>query len=254
MRYRSRKRQTEERIDNMTTRKTFLFSAAAMLVALSAPAKADILVSSSESHSIEHFGNDGTWLSTFATTGPRTPYGLAANPVSGDVYVATLTGTILRYKSNGQPSANWDTLAVPPDGNPVESVLFDKTGNLWAATYFGESGYVAKIYKYAAANLSQANPQPSDTILTGLRRGNQMAFDQKGNICIASYFGANVRCFDPNNQHAQTFDYHDELIAAGIYGPGGFAFDGANHLYVDAVQTGLVGKDLAPTRAPSHNS
>ena len=161
------------------------------------------------------------WIDTFATTGPRTPYGIAASPkgpAKGDIFVATFTGTILRYHSNGQPTAHWESFNVPPDGNPVESVLFDPhTGDLWVATYFGESGYVANLYRYAAQDLVLPNPQPVDTIATGLRRGNQMAFDQQGNLCVASYFGQTVRCFDTGN-HAQTFDYNAELAASGIFG------------------------------------
>jgi hypothetical protein len=98
------------------------------------------------------------------------------------------------------------------------------------ATYFGEAGYVANLYRYAAQDLVLPKPQPIDTIATGLRRGNQMAFDQQGNLCVASYFGQTVRCFDPNN-HAQTFDYNAELAPSGIL-PGGIAFDAQNHLYI----------------------
>jgi DNA-binding beta-propeller fold protein YncE len=207
---------------------------------------ADTLVSSSESHSIEWFSNRGVWQDTFATTGARTPLGLAVSPVNGDVYVATFTGTILRYHSNERPTANWDTFNIPFDGNVVESLLFDKSGNLWVATYFGESGYVANLYKYSAASLKQPNPAPVDTIPTGLRRGNQMAFDRLGDLCIASFLNETVRCFDLNT-HMQAFDYGAELT--GIE-PAGIAFDGGNHLYVANVFTGQVLKEQTPHAGP----
>src|SRR5260370_40463784 len=75
-------------------RKMLLFVVSVSLLGISSLAKADILVASSESHSIEWFTNKGAWIGTFATTGPRVPYGLAQNPVNGDVFVATFTGTI----------------------------------------------------------------------------------------------------------------------------------------------------------------
>lgn len=230
--------------------RNLLFLAVPLLVlAIGSPVKADILISSNESHSIERFSNDGNWLGTFATTGPRIPYGVAVNPANGDVYVATFTDTVLRYQSNGQPSVNGEAFDVPSEGNPIESLIFDQDGNLWVATYFGESGYVARIYQYSAQELLNKTPQPVDTILTGLRRGNQMAFDQQGNLCIASYFGANVRCFDLTPNHAQTFDYHNELLAAGI-NPGGFAFDAQNLLYVSGEYSGFVAKEQAAQTGP----
>ena len=236
-------------INNSIMRKTLFLLVSVSLLGISSLAKADILVGSSESHSIEWFSNKGTWIGTFATTGARVPYGLAQSPVNGDVFVATFTGTILRYHSNGQPTVNWDTFNTPPDGNPVESVLFDPvSGDLWVATYYGESGYVANLYRYLAASLTTPNPQLIDTIPTGLRRSNQMAFDRQRNLCVASYFGDEVRCFDPNN-HAQTFDYNAELVAGGIAAPGGFAFDAQNHLYVNDA-FGQVGVEQVPHVGP----
>jgi hypothetical protein len=237
--------------NTMLRKMCFLVLSLSILV-IPSLARADILASSNESHSIEWFSRNGTWLSTFATTGPRTPYGLAASPsgpASGDVFVATFTGTILRYHSNGQPTSNWDSFTIPPDGNPVESVLFDPvSGDLWVATYFGESGYVANLYRYGAASLTAPNPQLIDTIPTGLRRSNQMAFDRQRNLCVASYFGDEVRCFDPIT-HAQTFDYNAELVAGGIAAPGGFAFDAQNHLYVNDA-FGQVGIEQVPHVGP----
>jgi hypothetical protein len=236
-------------INNSIIRKMLSLVVSVSLLGISSLAKADILVASSESHSVEWFNNKGAWIGTFATTGPRVPYGLAQNPVNGDVFVATFTGTILRYHSNGQPAANWDTFNVPPDGNPVESVLFDPvSGDLWVATYFGESGYVANLYRYAAASLTAPNPQLIDTLPTGLRRSNQMAFDRQRNLCVASYFGDEVRCFDPIT-HAQAFDYNPELVASGIVAPGGFAFDAQNHLYVNDA-FGRIGVEQVPHVGP----
>lgn len=232
----------------LVTKKILLLAALLAVPAITSPAKAGILVSSSESHSIESFSNDGSWIGTFATTGPRIPMGLAASPITGDVYVATFTSTILRYQGNGQPSVDWDTFNIPAaEGNIVESVLFDVAGNLWVATYFGEAGYVARIYKYSAADLILPNPQPSDVIETGLRRGMQMAFDRLGSICVLSYFDPTVRCFDPNS-HAQTFDYRAELVDGN--NPGGFAFDADNRIFVSGAYSGRVFKEEVPHVGP----
>jgi len=247
-------RNSEHAVNNTIMKRMLPLVVGLVLLATSSLARADILVSNSESHSIEWFNNNGVWIDTFATTGPRTPYGIAASPkgpAKGDIFIATFTRTILRYHSNGsngQPTADWETFNVPPDGNPVESVLFDPhTGDLWVATYFGESGYVANLYRYAAQDLVLPNPQPIDTIATGLRRGNQMAFDAQGNLCVASYFGQTVRCFDPNN-HAQTFDYNAELAPSGIL-PGGIAFDAQNRLYISGFP-GQVGVEQVPHVGP----
>lgn len=141
-------------INNPIIRKTLCLVVMVSMLGISSLAQADILVGSSESHSIEWFTNRGAWIGTFATTGPRIPLGLAQNPLNGDVFVATFTGTILRYHSNGQPTVNWETFNVPPDGNPVESILFDPvSGDLWVATYFGESGYLANQGKVLGTNV-----------------------------------------------------------------------------------------------------
>jgi hypothetical protein len=193
---------------------------------------ADVLVSSSESHSIEWFGGDGGWISTFASTGPRIPIGLAQSPLNQIVYVATYTNTILRYGSNGQPfSGGWDTFTLPASaaGNIVESLLFNSAGDLYVATYYGTSGYTQTIYRYPAAALAAANPTPIDTITTTLKRGDQMAFDEAQNLCIASWADEDVICIDQAT-HAVVFDYKPEILASTplfspVLEPVGLAFE-----------------------------
>src|SRR5579864_7278515 len=80
-----------------------------------------ILVASSRSNSIEEFNTSGTWLRTFATTGPYSPDALAQSPLSGDIFVTTiygsgpqvgqLTNKILRYRQGGRFTVDWDTFA-----------------------------------------------------------------------------------------------------------------------------------------------
>src|SRR5271169_1403886 len=72
----------------------------------------------------------GTWIKTFASTGPWIPLGIAASPVTSDVFVATNTGPtnniILRYHSGGSPlgpsGSYWSTFDLFPyfSQNPVQ--------------------------------------------------------------------------------------------------------------------------------------
>jgi hypothetical protein len=198
---------------NILRRTLVLF--AWIMVCKTAPC-ADALVSSSESHSIEWFADNGAWISTFASTGARIPVGLAQSPIDENVYVATYTNTILRYGSNGQPfSGGWDTFTLPESaaGNVVESLMFDSAGDLYVATYYGTSGYTQVIYRYHAAALTAPNPSPFDTITTTLKRGDQMAFDGAGNLCIASWADEDVICIDTAT-HTVVFDYKTEILAS----------------------------------------
>ncbi len=64
-----------------------VFAAAASLHA------ENILVASSRSNSVEEFDTSGTWMRTFATTGPYGPVALAQSPVTGDIFVTTIWGS-----------------------------------------------------------------------------------------------------------------------------------------------------------------
>ena len=210
----------------------------ATVVLPTARAEADVLVTSSESHSIEWFHNNGTWIDTFASTGPRAPLGIAQSPKTGDVFVSSATTTILRYSSDGRPTSNWDTFTLPSSsgGNTIEGLLFDGAGNLYVGTEFGTSGYAQVIYVYPAAALALPNPLPAFPIPTGLERGNQLAFDAAGDICIGAFIDETVRCFDPSSG-VLVFDYHAEVLASGIsptIEPTGLAFDAAGHLYLNS--------------------
>lgn len=216
--------------------------------------EADILVTSSESHSIEWFHDNGAWIDTFATTGPRTPFSIAQSPTTGDVFVSTPTTTILRYASDGQPTANWDTFVLPANAgaNGVEGILFDGAGNLYVATQFGTSGATQIIYIYPAKLLGSANPAPGPHIATGLKRGNQLAFDRGGNICIASFIDETARCFDRSTL-AQVYDYNTEVLASGIsptIEPTGLAFDSAGRLYLNSTFAGQLVVEQAQRSGP----
>ena len=98
----------------------------------------------------EEFTTSGTWIRTFATTGPYAPLALAQSPVTGDIFVTTiwgsgpaagqLTNRILRYHEKGVFDVNWDTFTVECGACPsaaTQSLLFDPSGNLWVATAYG---------------------------------------------------------------------------------------------------------------------
>ncbi|MGO8986761.1 MAG: hypothetical protein ACLPHI_05220 [Terriglobales bacterium] len=209
-------------------------------LAIPAHAVVNELVGSSESHSLEKFDSSGNWIKTFASTGPWVSLGIAASPVTGDVFVATNTQTILRYSKSGASfgpkGTYWSTFSLPSsaNGNPGEGLLFDPSGNLYVATYFGTSGYQVEIFKYSASQLSKKTPAPAGLpIVTTVGRGDQMAWDVFGNICIASFIAPNtVQCYDPGTG-ILAFDYASEIQPPGIQ-PVGLAFGPNNNLIVDS--------------------
>jgi hypothetical protein len=131
------------------------------LFALPAYAVTNELVGSAESHSIEKYDSSGNWIKTFASTGPYYPVGIAASPITGDVFAATLTSTILRYTKTGAsfgPSGSyWSTFNMSSQvgSNPLQALLFDASGDLYLATNYGESGdgYTVEIFEYSAKEL-----------------------------------------------------------------------------------------------------
>jgi hypothetical protein len=151
------------------------FGLAITLLAIPAEAVVNELVGSSESHSIEKFNSSGIWLRTFASTGPWIPFGLAVSRVTHDVFVATQMASavpltenvILRYTPAGGlfgPGGKyWSTFDLYPyfGVNPVESLLFDSSGNLYVASHYGTSGYQVVIQKFPAAQLLNKTPVPS---------------------------------------------------------------------------------------------
>ncbi|HLY16424.1 MAG TPA: hypothetical protein VKR61_04335 [Bryobacteraceae bacterium] len=235
---------------------------AVLLASASLHAAEQVLVASNRSSSIEQFTTSGTWVRTFATTGPYAPTSLAQSPVTGEIFVTTmwtsgtpgqLTNIILRYQVNGHFDTNWDTFKVacgaPCPTSDTQSLLFDSSGNLWVATAYGEDlGGPIYIFKYLAADLTLPNPtaQPNP-IVADMYRGDQMAFNASGNLCIAGFIDEDVQCFDTSTG-AQTADYRTEIHASAVGGiePAGLAFDGANRLYLTSVFTGQVLKELKP--------
>jgi hypothetical protein len=63
---------------------------AVLLGSASLHAEENILVASTRSNSLEQFTPSGTWVATFATTGPYAPSALAQSPLTGEIFVTTL--------------------------------------------------------------------------------------------------------------------------------------------------------------------
>ena len=238
---------------------------ALLLGSASLHAAEEILVASQRSNSLEQFTPGGTWVRTFATTGPYAPTSIAQSPLTGEIFVTTmwtsgtqigqLANVILRYRVNGQFDTNWDTFTVSCGDfacgtSSTLSMLFDSSGNLWVATADGEDlGEPIYIFKYLAADLTGPNPpaQPNP-IVADMFRGDQMAFNKSGNICIAGFIDEDVQCFDTSTS-AQTADYRTEIHASGVspaIQPAGLAFDGDNRLYLTSVFAGQVVREVKP--------
>src|SRR5271170_3700721 len=228
------------------------------LLALPAYAVTDELVGSAESHSIEKFDSTGNWIKTFASTGPYYPVGIAASPITGDVFAATLTATVLRYTkggaSFGPKGAYWNTFNMTSlvGSNPPEALLFDPSGNLYVATNYGESGagYTVEIFKYLAKNLTKQAPQPvGSPIITNIQQAGQMAWDAFGDLCIASWYAPQgVQCFNPSTG-VLVYDYSPEFLNQGIE-PIGLAFNSDNILTVSNLFTGQVFTETAARTGP----
>jgi hypothetical protein len=230
----------------------------------------NILVASSRSNSIEEFGfTTGTalpsWIRTFATTGPYAPVALAQNPKTGEIFVTTLwasgpsigqlTNRILRYGKSGSFDVNWDSFTVVCDvcyTTATQSLLFDRSGNLLVATAYGDgtANGPIHIFKYLAADLTLPNPpaQPNPIIVL-MQRGNQMAFNGAGHLCIAGFIDRDVQCFDPSTGAKTAENYHAEILASSVspgIEPAGLAFDSANRMYLTSVFGGQVVKEVNP--------
>jgi hypothetical protein len=232
---------------------------AALLGSHSLFAAEEILVSSTRSSSLEQFTPSGTWVRTFATTGPYAPVSTAQSPLTGDIFVTTqwtsgqqagqLTNVILRYHANGEFDTNWDTFQVvcnaPCSTSDTESITFDSAGNLWVATAYGEDlGGPIYILKYLAAELTVPNPQAqANPILANMYRGNQMAFNPSGDLCIAGFIDEDVQCFNTSTG-ALVKDYRTEIQSSGLgIEPGGLAFDSYGRLYLTSIFKGQVIKE-----------
>lgn len=235
---------------------------AALMGSHSLRAAEEILVSSTRSSSLEQFTPTGTWVRTFATTGPYAPVATAQSPLTGEIFVTTewnsgagagqLSNVILRYEANGHFDTNWDTFTIVCNvtcpSSSTQSLLFDSSGNLYVATAYGTNGGgPIYIFKYLAADLTLPNPLPQPSpIVANLYRGNQMAFNAGGNLCIASFIGLEVQCFNTSTG-ALTKDYGAEIQGAGLsIEPGGLAFDAYDRMYLTSIFTGQVVKEEKP--------
>lgn len=235
---------------------------AVLLGSHSLHAAEEILVSSTRSNSLEQFTPTGTWVRTFATTGPYAPVATAQSPLTGEIFVTTewtsgqpagqLSNIILRYHSNGQFDTNWDTFTVVCNvacpSSSTQSLLFDSFGNLWVATAYGtDVGGPIYLFKYLAADLTLPIPLPQpNPIAANMYRGNQMAFDTAGDLCIAGFIDEDVQCFNTSTGEL-TKDYRAEIQAAGLaIEPGGLAFDVFNRMYLTSIFTGQVVKEEKP--------
>jgi hypothetical protein len=234
-----------------------------------------ILVANRYSNSIEQFTTGGAWVRTFATTGRYAPSSVAQSPVTGEIFVTTLidnsdTTVILRYKPDGTFDVNWDQFQLqcpypsppyPPLPYPcfspaTESLLFDAAGNLWVATAYGlpqgDPFSPIYIFKFPAAALTGATPAPLTIlpIMASMWRGDQMTFDNNGNLCIAGFIDQDVQCFNTSTQ-VLVKSYKAALsLFAKVFGsviePMGVAFDSSNRMYVSSVFTGEVAHETTP--------
>lgn len=251
--------------------RTLIVIAASLLGSSQIHAANAVLVASRYSNSIEQFTTGGKWVRTFATTGRYAPSSVAQSPTTGEIFVTTLlndnnTNVILRYTPDGAFGVNWDQFQLqcpsPPlpykcFSNSTESLLFDAAGNLWVATHFGiahgDPTYPFSpiyIFKFPTAALAGPTPAPLPIpIMASMVRGDQMAFDNKGDLCIAGFIDEDVQCFNTSTA-ALVKSYRAALQGASpVIEPAGVAFDSSNRMYVSSVFTGEVAHETSPGSA-----
>lgn len=248
--------------------RTFIAILASLLGASQIHAANAVLVASRYSNSIEQFTTGGKWVRTFATTGRYAPSSVAQSPTTGEIFVTTLlndnnTNVILRYTPDGAFGVNWDQFQLqcpspplPCFSNSTESLLFDAAGNLWVATHFGirhgDPTYPFSpiyIFKFPAAALAGPTPAPLPIpIMASMIRGDQMAFDNKGDVCIAGFIDEDVQCFNTSTPTPVLVKSYGAMLqqASPVIEPAGVAFDSSNRMYVSNVFWGEVAHETSP--------
>lgn len=201
----------------------------------------------------------------FATLpdGVRFPEGITANPVNGDIYVATFDGgnqnRLLRYNRHGQLVAQRD-FGI----EPLLGLEFDRVNKkVYIANVGNFVGTASRIQRIAANFNSSTTIEPVADIPTtgapgervvdnpdgsvdritfgfGARVPNALTFDEQGNLYVSDSFqGAIFRIGNPNACvpacTAEVWAHSPLLATAGFppFGANGLAFnDGDAALFI----------------------
>jgi hypothetical protein len=134
------------------------------------------------------------------------------------------------------------SFTIPISTNTIESLIFDKAGNLYAPTHFGDfahSGYRVSIYKFTPLQLTAAAPVGTILVNTMLVRANQMAFDADDSLCIADFTGT-VECFN-SSSGASVRTHMPEFNGAQ---PLGIGFDSEKRMLASDAFKGNVFREL----------
>lgn len=195
---------------------------AILLTVCSLTAKADFYVANYGSNSVSKITSDGT-VSTFVT-GIAYPRGIVVD-ASGNVYVASETGYINKYSSDGTLLG----FAYGVGSNDVEGIALGSDGSVYAsaglnikkASNFSMDG--ADVSLFASGGLGQPISSPQG-----------LAFDSSGNLYAANWQAGTIAKITPGGSAS--------VFASGFLGPIGLVFDAAGNLYAANSDGGSISK------------
>ena len=210
--------------------------AALAVLALAAPARADLLVASSETDAVLRYDAvSGAFRGSFVAAGAGgldQPRGMAVGP-DGALYVASfLTDEVLRY--DGATGAFVDAFVAAGSGglNGPTHLTFGPSGDLYVGSFFGDS--VLRYDGTTGAPLGAFVASGSG----GLHPPAGLVFGPDTNLYVASGITDEVLRYD-----GTTGAFVDAFVAAGsggLDGPGGLDFSAGGDLLVASTISGAV--------------
>jgi DNA-binding beta-propeller fold protein YncE len=217
-----------------------LVLALAVLVEISAPASADIIVAGYFDSSILRYGEDGTPMNPIVppggTSGVVGPSGITFGP-DGSLYVSNQTSMF-------SPGAPDSIVKVDPSTGEVMPFIMLASGYLPAGLRFGPDGnlYVSRNGGLSAATGTGSVDEYNGTtgafigsVVTNLTQPTGLLFDSTGKLYVSSYQDGSVVVYDGTNATVLVAKGQGNLMA-----PAGLAFGPDGNLYVVDLLLGAV--------------
>ncbi|WP_460963793.1 Ig-like domain-containing protein, partial [Spirosoma litoris] len=155
--------------------------------------------------------------SDFTSSSKQRAWGVAVNPITGNVYMTTAYGAVAGAAStitylDPSLTGSISTLVTAPTGYYYRGIVFDATGNLWAVMSSDGGTSPDKLVEYngtTGAKLGEYSmPTPTQNAGlagTGSVQAYDIAFGPDGNIYISSFKGDCVTRFDLSTNTFSTY-------------------------------------------------